>query len=309
MRRPWLPLLLVLAPAAAGIAGWLVIRLGVAGDFVIYSRFRLSLLLPALGLLLTLIAGLAFAQHLRLTRRARQAQREIREAEAARHRQFLRRLDHELKNPLTALQVEVANLDPGQVSGAAAESGEAHRRLKTQVMRLNELVIHLRKLGELEDHRLEREPISLAEMLRDLVQEAESAPQVDRREISLNLPQAPWQLPPVQGDADLIYMALHNLLSNAVKFTRPAEAIQIRAFESADQVIVEVADQGPGIPEEELEHIWEELYRGKMARGLPGSGLGLPLVKAIVERHGGQVSARSRPNQGTVISVQLPVGT
>jgi two-component system OmpR family sensor kinase len=103
-------------------------------------------------------------------------------------------------------------------------------------------------------------------------------------------------------------MALHNLLSNAVKFTRPGEAIQIRAFESADQVIVELADQGPGIPVEELDHIWEELYRGKMARGLPGSGLGMPLVKAIIERHGGQVSARSRPNQGTVISVQLPTG-
>ncbi len=118
MKRPWLPLLLVLVPAVAGISGWLFIRLGIAGDFMIYSRFRLSLLLPALGLLLTLFAGLAYVQHQRLTGQARQALAAVRGEEAARHRQFLRRLDHELKNPLTALQVEVANLDPGQTSGS-----------------------------------------------------------------------------------------------------------------------------------------------------------------------------------------------
>ncbi len=118
MKRPWLPLLLVLVPAVAGISGWLFIRLGIAGDFMIYSRFRLSLLLPALGLLLTLFAGLAYFQHPRLTGQARQALAAVRGEEAARHRQFLRRLDHELKNPLTALQVEVANLDPGQTSGS-----------------------------------------------------------------------------------------------------------------------------------------------------------------------------------------------
>jgi two-component system OmpR family sensor kinase len=70
---------------------------------------------------------------------------------------------------------------------------------------------------------------------------------------------------------------------------------------------VEVADTGPGIPEPEIAHIWDELYRGEGARGIPGSGLGLALVRAIVERHGGQVSLRSRAGQGTVFSLRLPL--
>jgi two-component system, OmpR family, sensor kinase len=116
----------------------------------------------------------------------------------------------------------------------------------------------------------------------------------------------PWFLPEVRGDADLLYLALRNVLGNAAKFTQPDEAIQVRAFEDTNHIVVEVADEGSGIPEEELPYVTEELYRGKEARGLPGSGLGLALVRAIVERHGGQVSIRSRVKQGTVVSLRLP---
>jgi two-component system OmpR family sensor kinase len=68
-----------------------------------------------------------------------------------------------------------------------------------------------------------------------------------------------------------------------------------------------VADTGPGIPEDETPRVWDELHRGRAARGIPGSGLGLALVRAIVERHGGQVTIRSRLGQGTVVRVRLPV--
>ena len=126
--------------------------------------------------------------------------------------------------------------------------------------------------------------------------------------IELSLPAVPWPLPKVEADSDLIYLAFHNLLGNAVKFARPTDSIQIRAFEDSQgqAVVVEIADSGPGIPDFELPHIWEELYRGKLARGLPGSGLGLALVRVIIERHGGQISIRSRVDQGTVVSVRLP---
>ena len=73
-------------------------------------------------------------------------------------------------------------------------------------------------------------------------------------------------------------------------------------------VIVEVADTGPGIPEEELPYVWQELYRGQGARGVQGSGLGLALVRAISDRHGGQVTIRSRVRQGTVVTMKLPIG-
>jgi two-component system OmpR family sensor kinase len=108
------------------------------------------------------------------------------------------------------------------------------------------------------------------------------------------------------GDWDLLFLAIYNLLDNALKFTRVRDTIEIRAFESSSNVIIEVADTGPGIPQEELPRVWEELYRGRGARGIPGSGLGLALVRAIVDRHSGWVAVRSRHGQGTVVTVRLP---
>jgi two-component system OmpR family sensor kinase len=109
------------------------------------------------------------------------------------------------------------------------------------------------------------------------------------------------------ADRDLLYLAVYNLLDNALKFTRPGDTVEVRAFEDGASVVIEVADTGPGIPEDELPHVWEELYRGQGARAAPGSGLGLALVRAIVELHGGQINLRSRAGQGTVFTVRLPI--
>ncbi|MBC8448917.1 MAG: response regulator [Chloroflexi bacterium] len=88
--------------------------------------------------------------------------------------------------------------------------------------------------------------------------------------------------------------------------TRVGEST-VRAFEEGAKVVIEVADTGPGIPEAEVPHVWKELYRTQGAQGAPGSGLGLALVRAIVDGHGGQVSLRSRLGQGTVVTMRLPV--
>ena len=99
-----------------------------------------------------------------------------------------------------------------------------------------------------------------------------------------------------------------NLLENALKYSRPGDTVELRASEIGANIVIEVADTGPGIPEEEQPHVWEELYRGEAGRGIPGSGLGLALVRAIAERHNGRVSLRSRLGQGTVFSLHLPAG-
>jgi two-component system OmpR family sensor kinase len=101
---------------------------------------------------------------------------------------------------------------------------------------------------------------------------------------------------------------MHNLLDNAIQYTQPGDTIEIRAYEDGSTVVLEIADTGPGIPEAEVPHVWEELYRGEGARGTPGSGLGLALVRAVVERHHGQLGLRSRVEQGTVVSMRLPIG-
>src|SRR5437763_1131769 len=117
----------------------------------------------------------------------------------------------------------------------------------------------------------------------------------------------PWQPPHITGDRDLLLLAVHNLLDNALKFSRPADHVELRASEDGAAVVIEVADTGPGIPDEDLPHIWEELYRGQGARAVPGSGLGLALTQSILQRHGGQVTVRSRAGQGTVFTVRLPI--
>jgi two-component system OmpR family sensor kinase len=220
-------------------------------------------------------------------------------------RRFLRRLDHELKNPLTAMRAGLANL--AWVS-SEQERRQALQSVEAQALRLSRLAADLRKLAELETRPLERTAVDVAALLREAVEVAREQPGAAERRLTLTLPQAPWPLPSVSGDPDLLFLAVHNLLNNALKFTKPGDTIEVRGYEDGAVVVVEVADTGPGIPEDELPHIWEELYRGRGARGIPGSGLGLALVRAIVDRHGGQAVLRSRIGQGTLFTLRLPQG-
>jgi len=228
----------------------------------------------------------------------------VQEQAADERRRFLRRLDHELKNPLTAIRAGLANL--AWVSSEEAQ-GEALSSVEAQTLRLSRLAADLRKLAELETRPLERTSVNMADLLQEVLEIARERPEGAERRLRLTVPQAPWPLPNVDGDQDLLFLAVHNLVDNALKFTAPGDTVEIRAFEDGATVVIEVADTGPGIPEEEVPHVWEELYRGQGARGVQGSGLGLALVQAIVERHGGQTGLRSRAGQGTMFTLRLPL--
>jgi len=220
-------------------------------------------------------------------------------------RRFLRRLDHELKNPLTAILAGLANL---AMTGNEDSREESLSSVQTQVDRLRRLVAELRKLSELEIRPLDRGPVEMTELLEDAFSLAGEHAEADERILTLSIPRAPWPLPTIYGDRDLLILAVHNLLNNALKFTEAGDTIEMRASEDGSSVVIEVADTGPGIPEEEIAHVWEELYRGEEARGIPGSGLGLALVRAIVSRHEGEITLRSRPGEGTVFTLRLPMG-
>jgi len=173
---------------------------------------------------------------------------------------------------------------------------------------MRQLVSELRKLSELETRPLDLGPVEMTELLEETFALAKDHAGADEREFTISIPRAPWPLPTISGDRDLLILAVHNLLNNAIKFTQPGDTIEMRAFEDDNQVVIEVADTGPGIPEEDIAHVWEELYRGAGARGIQGSGLGLALVRAIVSRHEGDITLRSRPGDGTVFAMRLPVG-
>jgi two-component system OmpR family sensor kinase len=189
----------------------------------------------------------------------------------------------------------------------ADDTAAALASVSAQADRITRLVSDLRKLAELETQRIEAAPVDLAGLLHEVTEAIGELPGATGRNIQVTVPQAPWPLPLVEGDRDLLFAALQNLVANAVKFTTPGDTVEIRANEDVDGLIVEVADTGTGIPADEIGQVWQELARGRAARSLPGTGLGLALVRVIVSRHGGQVAIRSREGQGTVVSVWLPL--
>jgi two-component system, OmpR family, sensor kinase len=306
-RRWWLAAAAGLVPAMLGLVAalWLPRQPGL--NPVVFARAPaatwLSLCgIAASGLALSVLLWVAW------TERQRADDRRKAHAEALEERRrFLRRLDHELKNPLTAIRAGLALL-PQPGTGELAPPGPALATVEAQVRRVSRLTADLRKLAELEDRPLELATVDLGDLLDQVFELTQERPEAGQRRLTLSLPQAPWPLPPISGDHDLLLLVAHNLLDNAVKFSRPGDTLEVRAFEDGNSVVVEVADTGPGIPEDELPHVWDELYRGAGARGVPGSGLGLPLARAIIIRHGGQVAIRSRAGQGTVVTVRLPIG-
>jgi len=268
---------------------------------ILYLRFQLSVAIFILGLVMIFLAAVitAISYRFELVRLDT-----ILEA-ADDRRRFLRRLDHELKNPLTAILAGLANL--AVQDGLDEPSHNTLQSVEKQVRRLSRLVADLRKLSELETRELERGPVDLNEVIESSIDLANSQEKTAFRIINVSIPRAPWPLPVVFGDRDLLFLAVHNILDNALKFSRPGDTIEIRAHEDGANVIIEIADTGPGISPEDLPHVWEELYRGEVARGIPGSGLGLALVQAIILRHNGQVNLRSRPEQGTIITLRIPI--
>jgi len=229
----------------------------------------------------------------------------LRESEQGRQR-FLRRLDHEIKNPLTGLRAALVNL---QESGNSAERQRASENAGRAVERLTRLLTDLRKLSDLEERPIERIPVDVPDLLDDVVEAARELPSYQGRNINLLIPKVPSPFPSVTGDRDLLVLAVYNLVENALKFTSAHDWLEIRALEDGKAIVIEVADSGAGISSEDQSKIFEELYRGSNAQSTEGSGLGLALVNRIVALHGGVVDVRSNQRQprGTVFTVRLPV--
>lgn len=210
-----------------------------------------------------------------------------------------------LKNPLTTIRLGIANLQ--ECAGLGEAEAASLGRNAAQAQRLGALIENLRLVTELNEQGLEHNQIELREVLENAVALACPDPEKQPGRIALTFQQIPWPVTYVQGDPDLLVMAFRNLIENAIKFSRSQGRVEVRASENGRETVVEVADTGCGIPAEELPQVFEELYRGANARDLPGSGLGLALVKRIVVLHGGRVEVRSRLDQGTVVSVYLPL--
>jgi two-component system, OmpR family, sensor kinase len=226
-----------------------------------------------------------------------------REVAADDRRRFLRRLDHELKNPLMAIRAGLANVPD---DGATRDTVQG---IDLQTQRLSRIVTDLRKLADLETQPLDRSQVNLEQVLNEAVALAQDHPNAQARRVTLSVPRAPWPVPTISGDYDLLVLAIYNLIENALKYSNESATVEVRAVEDSEAILIDVANTGSSIPEHELAQVFDELYRGEGARQVPGSGLGLALVRTVVLRHGGTIRPRSRDGQGTVFSIRLPFVT
>jgi two-component system OmpR family sensor kinase len=251
-------------------------------------------LILILGVLLGLATALVQRFVQQVHRRAAETSQQVVHSLEQDRRQFVQRLDHELKNPITAIQIQLDNL--AAESNLRAGSVE---ELRKQAARLARLTRGLRNLSDLQIRPLEFETFEVAELMGEVLDLIE-APQRVRLEIQ----QTPWPPPPLRGDRELLLIMFRNLVQNSLKYS--SDEVQILTRVRSDHLVVDIIDTGRGIPEQDLPFVTDELFRGSNAHDVAGSGLGLSIAERIIERHGGQITIGSRPQQGTIVSIDLP---
>ncbi|WP_458248924.1 sensor histidine kinase [Streptomyces sp. MAI_2237] len=225
---------------------------------------------------------------------------DVSHAEQARHR-LAADVAHELRTPLASLQAGLEELRDGYADPSARRLASLH----DQALRLGRIVGDLGELAEAESARLSLRPTEVD--LTALALEAVAEREAELRTAGLTVRTDPGPSPlPVRADADRLHQALGNLLSNTARHCRPGDTVTVTTSATPAEAVVEVADTGPGIPADELPHVFDRLWRGARARAGGGSGIGLAVVKELVTAHGGTVAAASGPDGGTRMTLRLP---
>lgn len=206
---------------------------------------------------------------------------------------------HELRTPLAALQAGLEELR----DGLAPADPEALARLHDQALRVSRVVGDLDALFAAEGTRtaVRRDRVDLVEVARHETAARAAQLRVAELELLTSFPSHPvW----VRGDAERLHQVLGNLLENCVRHCRPGDRVTVEVSPEAPSLAV--ADTGPGIDPDDLEHVFDRFWRGARQSGRPGSGLGLAVVRGLVEAQGGTVSAQSDGTSGTAVTVRLP---
>ncbi len=219
---------------------------------------------------------------------------------------FVAHATHELRTPLTNIRLYVEQ---------AVEDGENDPTLRAtclnvinqETRRLERIVGDMLSVAEIEagSLQLRRGDVSLEAIFQDLKVDFEATAEQKRLTLRFEMPP---KFPQVDGDRDKIVLALHNLIGNAIKYTPEGGSVIVKVDTVDDKLVVEVADTGYGVAEDESELIFEKFYRSKDRRitSITGTGLGLALAREVIRMHGGDISLRSKLDQGSTFTLSLP---
>jgi two-component system, OmpR family, sensor kinase len=226
------------------------------------------------------------------------------EQNVRRQRQFLADASHELRGPLMVIR---GNLDLLQMDLPPKERRAAAREASEEAERMARLIADLLFLAEEDAHqRLQSMPVVIDEVVAEVWQRART---VDAGEHALSLECNDRAV--VLGDRDRLTQMLWNLVDNALVYTEPGGRVALCSRTSTSKVSIAVSDTGIGIPSEHIPRLFERFYRVGHARSRTQSstGLGLPIVKQVVDAHGGEVRVESELGQGSVFTVSLPLAS
>lgn len=219
-------------------------------------------------------------------------------------RQMVADVAHELRTPLTVMKSNLEAMLDGLIQPDATELGE----LYDEVQRLTRLIEELRllSLADAGQLALRLEPVDIGELLDAVV--GRLTPLAEAQGVKLTPPRHPLPLT-VQADGDKLQQAIGNLIDNALRHTPPGGRVTVTAVQEQKSVHITVSDTGPGIPPEDLPHLFDRFWRGDKSRSRHsgGSGLGLAIVQQIVTLHGGRVTAVSPSGQGATFTLSLPL--
>ncbi|WP_379131737.1 ATP-binding protein [Paenibacillus sp. sgz500958] len=215
---------------------------------------------------------------------------------------FVVNVSHEFKTPIAAIEGYAALMQSEDLT--LEERREYSRLIMESTKQLSSLSSNILKLSKLENQEfvLEQSQFDLDEQLRHALLFLE--PKWSEKNLELDIDLAPVRY---HGSEELLMQIWLNLLGNAFKFTDPGGEITVTLRPTTDGVTVRIADTGTGMSEEVQKHIFEKFYQGDRSRSAEGNGLGLPLVRRILDLCGGSISVESTPGVGSAFTVVLPV--